>query len=82
MFMYIRVPMSDAEPGGLEGLLRVHVELEHVEQHLHMTLGLHEPAHHSVAGQQLTYRDRCCTIHVTLIKVQTCHKLYLVSCFE
>src|SRR4051794_13193698 len=34
-------------PGRVEALLRVHAVVHRVYDHLHMTLGLHEAAHHT-----------------------------------
>ena len=43
---------ADAEAGGVEGLLRVHAEGEHVEENLHVALRLHVAAHDAVDGMQ------------------------------
>ena len=45
---------TETHPRLIERHLRVHAELEHVKQHLHVTLGLHEAAHDAEAAQQRT----------------------------
>lgn len=50
----IRHPRADAHAGRVQRRLRVHLEGQHVQQDLHVALGLHEPAHDAVAGVQAT----------------------------
>lgn len=49
----------DANPRRVERTLRIHAKHEHVEQHLHVALRLHEPAHDAIARVQAAVAGVC-----------------------
>lgn len=40
-------PLDPLPPGGIQSSLRIHMEIDGIQDHLQMSLGLHESAHHT-----------------------------------